>query len=533
MGQIFSGGGLTNPGVADPTGGKTQFFPNPAAAGMQMASEARQTAQPSSAALDNSGNVSFSQPNPTQPSMVRPSFLQASQMGAQPGGVNLASPALSKLGKLGLLLNTAASGALAGRAASEQMIAETGGKRAGGIGTGYQAGYQLPFLRALQQQKVQQAQADTAETQARTGQTQAQTKLLGESVPVTLPNGQQILIPSNQLGQYTRGLAGAQVGAAAKENVAQTGAKAKTDSAQIGANARVKAAQIGLGPYADVPQDLQDQFGLPAQLPLKMLNQAETAANRPLTVVQGESGPAVVNKAAAMKGKTGPTASLGLGAPALARPLQVADAANPGNTKVVSGGTAIRTGAAGSSSASVTAPKKVQEKYTSGNVSDQLLAIGTAREHMKLFGRLADALDTNDTQLLNTIGQQVGVQFGSDKKTNFDIAAQAFGGEVGKAFDGAGVVAGEREQAQKNFRSQMSKGQFRGAIQTVDSLLAGKQKSAKDAYEVTRKGQPNFGDQSGAQPGGGGVQVTDPRGVVHTFGDQASANTFKKLAGIK
>jgi len=33
--------------------------------------------------------------------------------------------------------------------------------------------------------------------------------------------------------------------------------------------------------------------------------------------------------------------------------------------------------------------------------------------------------------------------------------------------------------------------------------------------------------------GGGGLQVTDPRGVVHTFGDQASANNFKRLAGIQ
>lgn len=142
--------------------------------------------------------------------------------------------------------------------------------------------------------------------------------------------------------------------------------------------------------------------------------------------------------------------------------------------------------------------KKVREKFTSGNVSDQLMAINTAREHMKTFSALADALDNGNVQLINKIGNQIGVQFGSDKATNLRIASQAFGGEVGKAFDGAGVVAGEREEAQKNFNDAMSKGQFKGAIQTVDELLAGKQRSAQKSYDAGRAGKPNFG--GGTQP---------------------------------
>ena len=152
--------------------------------------------------------------------------------------------------------------------------------------------------------------------------------------------------------------------------------------------------------------------------------------------------------------------------------------------------------------------QKVAEKYTSGNVADQLLAIGTAREHMKTFASLADALNNGDTQKLNQIGNEIGLQFGDDKKSNFNIAAQAFGGEVGKAFDGAGVVAGERAEAQKNFNDAMSRGQFKGAIQTVDSLLAGKQKAAQDAYKQGRKGTPNFG--GGAQGGGPASQAGAP-----------------------
>ncbi len=155
--------------------------------------------------------------------------------------------------------------------------------------------------------------------------------------------------------------------------------------------------------------------------------------------------------------------------------------------------------------------QKVKEKYTSGNVGDQLLAIGTAREHMKTFGALADALNNGNVQKINQIGNELGLQFGSDAKTNFNIAAQAFGGEVGKAFDGAGVVAGEREEAQKNFNDAMSKGQFKGAIQTVDNLLAGKQKAAKEAYGQGVQAKPNFGGGAAQS----GASATQPAGATH------------------
>jgi hypothetical protein len=85
------------------------------------------------------------------------------------------------------------------------------------------------------------------------------------------------------------------------------------------------------------------------------------------------------------------------------------------------------------------------------------------------------------------------VEFGSDKATNLRIAAQAFGGEVGRAFDGAGVTAGERSKAESAYADYLSKGQFTGAINIVDELLAGKQRSAKQAYDAGRAGQPNFG----------------------------------------
>src|SRR6266852_2715035 len=230
MGQLFDkAGGLTvpNSAISDPDTGQTQAV-NP-----KLFSEIRNQgpldksadsiAQAPKMGMGPDGQPSFSPSTPTYkpPTPFQPSFIQAATAGAQPGGVNALSPQLSKLGKLGVLLTPGVQGALAGRAANEEATVQSGGRRSGGIGMAMEAGYNLPFLRSLQQQKVQQGQAETAETQANTGYKQAQTKLLGESVPVTLPNGQQILIPANQLGQYTRGLAGAEVGADSRENVEQ------------------------------------------------------------------------------------------------------------------------------------------------------------------------------------------------------------------------------------------------------------------------------------------------------------------------
>lgn len=141
----------------------------------------------------------------------------------------------------------------------------------------------------------------------------------------------------------------------------------------------------------------------------------------------------------------------------------------------------------------------VKTEATSGAVGKQLLAIGTAREHMKLFSQLADALDNNDTQVLNKVGNFLGVQFGSDKATNLKIASQAFGGEVGRAFDGAGVIGKEREEASKSFSDYLSKGQFKGAVDTVDALLAGKQKAAHAWFDAGTKAKPDFGQEESAK----------------------------------
>jgi hypothetical protein len=140
------------------------------------------------------------------------------------------SPALTKAGKLAAFLSSGLQGALAGRAAQEQAIVASGGRRAGGVGTGFEAGYTLPWQRAQQLQQVQSGQlqqqltqADIAQKRAQTGLTNVQAGLASQSTPITLPNGQQIFVPKNQaagvLGNVYKGSAAAQTGAQSKIDV--------------------------------------------------------------------------------------------------------------------------------------------------------------------------------------------------------------------------------------------------------------------------------------------------------------------------
>lgn len=144
-----------------------------------------------------------------------------------------------------------------------------------------------------------------------------------------------------------------------------------------------------------------------------------------------------------------------------------------------------------------TVEQKQREAFTSGSYSQQLTAINTAREHMKTFTSAADALDNGNVQALNNLGNTLGLQFGSDKATNFNIVKQAFSSEVGKAFAGASVAEGDRQELANQINAANSPAQLRGAAEMADKLLAGKQTALKQTYDQGQGAKPNFGESQG------------------------------------
>src|SRR2546430_12516404 len=160
MGQL--GDGVTNTGSAlmsSASGGEPLFIGTPSQVQQHLG-------QSRDAVLKSGANnpVMSPKPQPAFPTAGDPTFQQAASAGATPGGANALSPGLNKAGKLVTLLTSGLQGALAGRAASEQTVAATGGRRSGGAGMGFEAGYTLPWQRQAQQNQLAQQQAQIEAT---------------------------------------------------------------------------------------------------------------------------------------------------------------------------------------------------------------------------------------------------------------------------------------------------------------------------------------------------------------------------------
>jgi hypothetical protein len=116
------------------------------------------------------------------PKIVKPSFNEATHdASGLPRPIN---PSLTKAGVLVHLLKASAEGGLAGQAAAERAVAESGGRRSAGFGTGFQAATVAPFQRVAMQNNVQQEAIDTQAK--RSAFEQANT-------PIHLPDGTKVL----------------------------------------------------------------------------------------------------------------------------------------------------------------------------------------------------------------------------------------------------------------------------------------------------------------------------------------------------
>jgi|SRR5579872_590492 len=112
-------------------------------------------------------------PKPTQP--TRPPLTT-------PTGQMV--PGETKGQMLMVLLRSGLQGALAGRAASEQAVIQSGGRRSGGVGTGFQAGMDEPLIQAGRLQQYQRGQIQNTQGQLQNQQTQqqlAQTQALNQA----------------------------------------------------------------------------------------------------------------------------------------------------------------------------------------------------------------------------------------------------------------------------------------------------------------------------------------------------------------
>lgn len=508
MGHLFDNQSLTVPNSAlmSPAGqptfmGSPQQVLSRANAGLPSTTDIMGTD-----VLHPQNNASATQ---NLPKIGTPSFLQAEATGPV-GMPNAASPGLSKLGKLAVLLTSGAQGALAGRGAQEEMIAASGGRRAGGVGTGFTAGYSLPFLRAQQQQQVERGQAETQIAQS-------QAKLY----PQIAALGAGKTLSEIQKNNAEAGKAGAEAGAIPTKTAleqAQTEAAYYKDDPNLGLidlrTGNPVTGGAGLAPLtAEEASVLGKQPG--ERVPLKLKNTANEIMNRGIRSVQANGRSLLVDN----QGNT--VKDMGAATPLVVMQNQLGAAGNPNSPEfqatvdaVGQGHMDLQTAVGrmgrfpGASFAlmgaieqkypnyfqgNYDAAKKVLDSFTSGSYSQNLNAISTAREHMKTFTDLAKDLDNGHVRSFNALGNALGVQFGSDKVTNFNIAKQFFSGEVGKAVVAGGGTAGERDQLADSISNSSSWKQLSGALSTADKLLSGKQTALKNTFSSGMNAKPNFG----------------------------------------
>jgi hypothetical protein len=153
------------------------------------------------------------------------------------------------------------------------------------------------------------------------------------------------------------------------------------------------------------------------------------------------------------------------------------------------------------------------------------------------MGRLQDTLNQNSPQADALVAPELltvmaGGQ-GSGLRMNEAEIARIVGGRSNW----------ESLKAAANSITPAQRQQIRALVSTVQQRLAAKQSVLDGAHEDLINATDVSGHRrvvAGARSkmtavdqGGGQIQVKDPTGGVHTFADQASADRFKQLAGIR
>jgi len=403
----------------------------------------------------------------------------------------------TKAAKLVNILQSGLQGALAGRAKSEETVAATGGRRSGGAGMGFEAGYTLPWQRAAQQNQLAQQQAQT-------------NVLKSEAQNVNVPG----------MGQVPGWLAKALGPAGIKASSAQTVQGMKGDTAESIAEGN-RASQEKIHRYVPVPNvglydtqtrsvvpqteqgititpeiakdhNLPDEFiGKPMGLTqLAAIQRSDAFANVPQMTAQG---PVIVNrKTAQATPVTGPNGQQ-YSPPALASPREVADVDNPGQTVITSGAGAM--GKPGVNSASVQVPKRAALGEVPTKIGDQRVAFTTMIQHADLLRRAAKALNNGDNRTLSGLENAFKNEFGYSGPITAKAIADAYGGEVTNVIAKGHITDKEMGKTEKTIDPEHQN------FDTINSVLNGYQALAQSKMNMLDQQKNSAVNKS--QPGGG------------------------------
>jgi hypothetical protein len=519
---------------------------------------------PASPAPPNMGgdpNTGAPQPSATPGPNLNTPDLSAGAFG--PGVQPTAPPAPpTKAHKLLQILQGGLQGALAGRAASEQALIQSGGHRSGGAGMGFQAGYELPWQHAMQQQQLQQAQAQTALTQS-------QSQLIDTPMGKMPPGLAKVIFPSligAQSKQTVQGMKG---------DTAESLQGQKTQSAADVANIKAGTQRYkpipGIGMFdtqtrqvipgtsesvtitPEIAQDhnLPNEFvGKPIKLsdlagmqrneiaaaptvksstdPLGMTTTTTTKKQLPATGGQPAAAPrsgAARPAGGSAPAGTAPTGGASSNLDQMAKNL-VEGNIDPSQIPRRSAAYTIIANKADTYSrntygkpfdmASAASEYQYAKNPQTQNTFKMINAMTDKGGSIEIAQKAAEKLPQMDSQTLNNVFNVAATQFGSPEATNFHTAMLGLADEYSKVMGGGVSSDTGRQQGLDLLRAGYSKGQMSGAINTMQKDIAARKSAmiGDNRYLTKQYGyKPPSGSQSATGPNGHKIVVDGDKWV--------------------
>ena len=129
--------------------------------------------------------------------------------------------------------------------------------------------------------------------------------------------------------------------------------------------------------------------------------------------------------------------------------------------------------------------KQAEQKFNVGKQGDTVRSLNVAVNHLDTLGQLSEALNNNDINMFNKIGNVYAQQTGNPIPTNFNAAKKIVADEIVKGIVGSGGGVADREEAAKSIDAANSPAQLKGVIDTYKQLLGGQLSGLKQQYEVS------------------------------------------------
>lgn len=263
-----------------------------------------------------------------------------------------------------------------------------------------------------------------------------------------------------------------------------------------------------------ITAEMAQQYGIPQEFLGYKLKPSDFASlqraqNQRYIPIQTGDGEVVVDK----QTKTAQLVRFANGQPttpvAWAAPREVADENNPGLTKFVTGGTAIRTGAQGTGSAGFLVPREIATREVPTKGGDLRMGFGTMIDHANLLRQAAAALNYYgpDSQQVRGLENKFRNEFGGSGPITAQAIADAYGDEV------AGVINKGHITDKGNEKVEHTLDPTHQNYETIDSVLRAYQNLAQSKMNqldlaeqrAAQRVQPKPKAAPAAGPKGGGL----------------------------